>query len=1256
MEEPFCSVNLLDGKTKAMGKRKASWSERFVAALLCKGDLADEELDAEPCSTSKLFRFASRWEKFFFTIGILCAALSGVLMPLNTVFSGMVADVYLKAGNSAEGDDSVLDSVFVILYLYAGTAALQFIFSLIQQYLLLSATNSLVNKLRCEFVSAVLRTEASILDATSAGKMSSLLNENVDKVKDGLGEKIALVVRGMGMFLLSIGLSFFYNWKVTLCLVPLGPACAVVMGLMGKYTSSSLKEQMDSSTTAAAIVEESIMNVKTVAACNGQDDMVKRYSSFLSTSSRLGAKIGFTNGFFEGAFFFIIYLFSIVSLLIGVPDVHNGGAEAGSVIVAFGCILLGTYYLGTVGPFMMTLLKARIAAAVIYKTIDEATAREQVEEHVEKLGGSVIFENVHFKYPTRETPVLKGLSWRVESQQTIALAGHSGCGKSTIIGLLSKFYQKSDGQILVDGKDIGTIDKNILRRNIGVVSQEPCLFNGTIRENITLGRKWRGEGTEDERIKKVIDIAQAAHFIEKLEYGLFTKLGDGAISLSGGQKQRIAIARAIFMDPSILILDEATSALDVQSERKVQEALNEASIGRTTIMIAHRLSTLKNAHVIYVIDKGIVAEQGSHDYLISLGGLYARMAEKQSLCVEDEKKTKAKEDKPFNHSLERYSSRRSLLSDRAKSSDENERIISDSISKTSFLRLYTHGQTRQIWATVIIAALRGLEIPYYVVLMGILYAALNASPTDYWPLLIIYCVSSIFMGIAVWVTIAGAHYYSSLCSEGVMARVRERILSKILHRNAEYFDHKETSNATIVNDLNQHAGSLIAGLDHRMVLFVWCSSSFITCLLFSIVAKWQIGLMGLAASIVFFLLLAGLFYLMTIYMDNESRSSRTAENALEILEQVRTIQIMSVEGYFENKYEQAQREVKGLTRKVTIVQSLIYAFTQSSAFFFGLIAFAAGAEYVYNGELTPLNLYLIGISIEFCGCCLSFINPTFPDLMRANTAARILYTYFDLPDEIDAGDDKAELSGEFTVTNVNFAYPTRPEHKVANQLCISASSGESIALVGASGCGKSTLIGLIERFYEQSGGTIKVDGIDHRRISMHNLRSQIALVGQEPVLFQGSITENILLGCDGDLSLDDVRSACAMANASSFIQDLPQGYDTNVGSKGRSLSGGQKQRIAIARALVRKPKILLLDEATSALDGESERIVQEALERAAAGRTSISIAHRLSSIKDVSRIYFIEEGAVIECGNHEQLIDLNGKYASYVKAQSLDQN
>ncbi|GMT22955.1 hypothetical protein PFISCL1PPCAC_14252, partial [Pristionchus fissidentatus] len=568
-------------------------SEKIIAILLCRGDLSDESHDVEPCSTMELFRFATTRHKIFFAIGLICAAITGLLLPLNQIFSGIIANEYMLFPDVSSPKRRI-------------DCNRRF------QHLMLTVTNDVVDTLRQQYISAVLRLDAESLDATSPGKLSSELNENIDKIRDGLGEKFALVIRSLAMFISSLVIAFVYNWKVALVLLPLGPLGAVVTGLSGKFSARSIKQHMDTSSTGASLVEECVMNVKTVAACNGQEDMVKKYRSILDELISLGARVSLINGFFEGLMFFVIYTFASISLLVGVTDRYSdNGMSAASVIIAVGSIMMGGYFLGILGPHMMTLLKARISAAVIYNTIDKAATLDfPSDEKVPRLRGDIEFRDVTFKYATRDTMVLRGLTWSARDGQAVAFAGHSGCGKSTSIGLLTKLYEKCDGEIFVDGKDIASYDRQTLRKNIGMVAQEPCLFNGTIRDNILLGRQWEGKGTTDQRLVEVAVIAQAAGFVQKLENGFDTLLGEGGIALSGGQKQRIAIARAIFTDPSILILDEATSALDVQSERLVQAALNEASIGRTTVSIAHRLSTLKEMDVIYVVDKGVVIEQG----------------------------------------------------------------------------------------------------------------------------------------------------------------------------------------------------------------------------------------------------------------------------------------------------------------------------------------------------------------------------------------------------------------------------------------------------------------------------------------------------------------------------------------------------------------------------------------------------------------------------------------------------------------------
>ena len=281
------------------------------------------------------------------------------------------------------------------------------------------------------------------------------------------------------------------------------------------------------------------------------------------------------------------------------------------------------------------------------------------------------------------------------------------------------------------------------------------------------------------------------------------------------------------------------------------------------------------------------------------------------------------------------------------------------------------------------------------------------------------------------------------------------------------------------------------------------------------------------------------------------------------------------------------------------------------------------------------------------------------DIARAKSSAATIIPLLERIPLIDpwshTGKKLEKVEGNIKFTNVHFQYPTRPYVRVLKGLNIEVKSGQYAALVGPSGCGKSTTIGLTERFYEATKGKIEIDGIDITKINVNNLREHIALVSQEPSLYDMSIKENILFGCKPNQSptQEDIERVCIEANIHDFIVSLPNGYETMVGNKGTQLSGGQKQRIAIARALIRNPKILLLDEATSALDSESEKVVQKALDAAAKGRTTLAIAHRLSTIQHADVIFVIKDGKVVEKGTHQELLAQNGTYFNMVQEQDL---
>ncbi|KAL3474949.1 P-loop containing nucleoside triphosphate hydrolase protein [Aspergillus californicus] len=810
-------------------------------------------------------------------------------------------------------------------------------------------------------------------------------------------------------------------------------------------------------------------------------------------------------------------------------------------------------------------------------------------------------------------------------------------------------------------------------------------------------------------VREAATLADADAFIAALQHGYGTVVGSSGRLISGGQKQRISLARALVKDPAVLILDEATASLDSRSEQRIQRAISNIASGRTMITIAHRLSTITNADNIIVMHKGNIIEEGDHSTLMAKNGSYAELVNLQTLRTTSENNgstasvdsvSKTDQVSSTDGELEKGSLSNDSLADAdEKHPSTNEIPVADSEENEE----EPETPPKSLWAlargyapalrphlVTIFLALLGSTIvggafSGEAVIFGNTVGSLNPchsadsirSKGDFFGLMFfVLAIIEFFANVVSWTGFGWV-------SEKVVYTVRVLSFRSLLEQDLQWHQSKNRSPPLLLSYITRD-GNALAGLSGSVIGTLFSISvNLIAAIILTHIIAWKIALVCLA--LVPLLLGAGLMELRVLgkFEDrHENAYTKSVDIGVEAITSIKTIASLSLE---EDTLQTYRRSLKG-PRKETLAVTLQASLWQATTYFLGncvnALAYWWGSKQILAGTYTQTQFLIVVFSLLVSALLWSQMFALAPELSAARAAmARLLGLIeigsdkmkghahpaclppssqqekdLEATPELDqppsSSNDKAS---SIHLQNIHFSYPARPDIKVLNGLNINIKPGQFAALVGPSGAGKSTIISLVERLYTPQSGSILIDGSDVTKHRSTTFRSSIALVPQDSVLFEGTIKFNISLGAKPghEVSMSDIEEACKLANIHDTIAALPNGYDTLCGPNGNQFSGGQKQRLSIARALVRKPKLLILDESTSALDAESEKLLQDGLEKAAKGITVVAIAHRLHTIKKADVIFLIEGGQCIDSGSHQELLTRSDSYRANVMHQTV---
>ncbi|GMI74737.1 Arabidopsis thaliana ATP-binding cassette B19, MULTIDRUG RESISTANCE PROTEIN 11 [Hibiscus trionum] len=1232
-----------------------------------EGEAADKAF-----SFYMLLSYADTLDWTLMALGTLGSIVHGMAQPVGYLLLGKALNAF---GDNIDDIDGMVKALKKVIPFVWYMAFATFPAGILEIGCWMYASERQMVRLRLAFLRAMLGQEIGAFDTDiTSGKIISGMSYHMSIIQDAIGEKLGHFLASFATFFSGILIAAICCWEVSLLTFFVAPTILVIGATYTKKLNAISAAKMLYISEATSMVEQTVSQIKTVYAFVGESSAIKSFSECLDKLFSLSKGEALIKGVGTGMFQTVTFCAWALIIWIGAVAVTSRKAKGGDVIAAVMSILFGSVSLTFAAPDIQIFNQAKAAGYEVFKMINRkpTISYDSKGKEVEKISGDIDIRDVYFAYPSRpEKSILRGFSLSIPAGKTVALVGSSGCGKSTIIALVQRFYDPHKGEILIDNQNIMDLDLKFLRKNIGAVSQEPSLFSGTIEDNIKVGNI----DASDRQIRGAATMANAHTFVSQLPNQYLTEVGQRGVQLSGGQKQRIAIARAVLKNPPILLLDEATSALDTESEKLVQDALEKAMQGRTVILIAHRMSTIVNADIIAVVENGQVTETGTHSSLLASSNFYnnlfsiqniGQIRESRATEITEEPVTTDKQFSPLD--IEQKEETRELDRNLTESSEQAEQQRMKNTH--TFFRIW-FGLRKHEFAKIatgsIAAAFAGVSKPFFgffIITVGVGYYEKDAKQ-----LVAKYSIIFAVIGLLALFLHTLQHYFYGVVGETAMANLRKALYSGVLRNEVAWFEKPENSVGSLTSRIINDTSIVKTIISDRMSVIVQCISSILIATVVSMVVNWRMALVAWAVMPCHFI--GGLIQAKSakgFAGDSAAIHREVVALASESAANIRTIASFCHEEHVLRKARIALEKPMKRSRKESIKYGIIQGFSlclwniaHAVALWYTTIlvdrrqaSFENGIRSYQIFSLTVPSITELWTLIPSVISAINVLTPAFETLDRKT----------EIEPEKPEDSQLERIKGKIEFQNVKFNYPLRPEVTVLNNFSLQIEPGTKVALVGPSGAGKSSVLAILLMYYVPLEGRVLIDDKNIKEYNLKMLRRQIGLVQQEPLLFSSSIRDNICYGTE-QASETEIIEVSRQANIHEFVSNLPDGYDTVVGEKGCQLSGGQKQRIAIARTLLKRPAVLLMDEATSALDGESERAVVNAVEsinRKGDGGftcriTQITVAHRLSTIMNSDLIVVMDKGEIVETGSHSALVSVpEGVYSRLFKLQNAMEN